>query len=110
MMATVVQWLLLAVSHGVTPPPPHLTDFGYYYGLSPRDGLAGFANHSTTTFVLNGAGRCAEQYGYGDAPPPPHSLQFKLLTRSSRPETLHCAVVPTSPAPTPALGSPRNIS
>jgi hypothetical protein len=34
---------------------PHLRDFGYYYGLSPRDGLLGFANHSTTTFVLNGA-------------------------------------------------------
>ena len=34
----------------------HLTEFGYYYGLSPRDGFAGFANHSTTTFVLNGPG------------------------------------------------------
>ena len=31
-----------------------LTQFGYYYGLSPRNQLEGFANHSTTTFVLNG--------------------------------------------------------
>ena len=33
--------------------PKTLLHYGYYYGLSPRDGLAGFANHSTTTFVLN---------------------------------------------------------
>ena len=50
---TAGQVALSARHSAAAAPPKTLLHYGYYYGLSPRDGLAGFANHSTTTFVLN---------------------------------------------------------